>query len=112
MRYGFPLQLLRFLFALYTAPRHFVIGRGVVRTAVPTRSTVAGCSFADIMMCLVMLWVNEQVAAASDAMIAVVADDFQILCVGKRGPACKSFIAADRAATLAFAAAHLPVAAK
>ena len=39
----------------------------------------------------------------------VVAEDLQILAVGPRVTACDTFIEADRAASDAFAAAHLPV---
>ena len=38
---GFPLMLLRFIFSLYAVKRYVVIEKGIVRTSVPVRSTVA-----------------------------------------------------------------------
>ena len=34
-KFGFPLLMLRFLFAVYTAPRHFVIGRESSKPSLP-----------------------------------------------------------------------------
>ena len=85
VHFEFPMTLLRLLFVVYRAPRHFVIGKGMVMKVFPTRSTVAGCAFADLMMANVMLGVHASVMkAAPQAIVAVIADDFQILTVGKR----------------------------
>ena len=57
----FPLLILRFLICLYSLSRDVVIGRGIIRSSRPVRSVVAGCTFADIMMFLVMRIINEKV---------------------------------------------------
>ena len=106
-------MLLRFILSLYAITRYVVIGKGIVRSSVPVRSTVAGCTFADIMMFLVMRIVDDKVRwAAPLAHTAVVADDFQVLVCRRREHAIRIPLAAHNAARRAFEDVGLPVAAK
>ena len=90
-----------------------VIGKGIVRTSQPVRSTVAGCTFADIMMFLVMKVVDKKVReAAPPAHSAVVADDYQILVCRPREQAMRITLAAHNATRSVFAAMRLPVSEK
>ena len=76
MRFGFPLGLLRFLFQMYQSERLIIIGAGIAAVARPKKSIVAGCSFADIMLFLIMVVVEAELhLAVPRALIAVVADD-------------------------------------
>ena len=109
---GFPMMLLRFLLVLYGLTRYVVIGRGIVRESILVRSTVAGCTFADIIMFIVMRIVDDKVRkAAPHAHTAVVADDFQVLVTKPREQAIRITLAAHSAARKAFADAGLPIAA-
>ena len=53
---GFPIVLLRFLLRLYVVRRHVVIGNGIARSSSAMRSSMAGCTFADLVIFLVMAY--------------------------------------------------------
>ena len=110
---SFPLMLLRFLIHLYSSTRHIIIGKGIVRVTQPRRSVVAGCTFADIMMFLVMKIIDAKVRrAAPAAFTAVVADDFQFLVIRSKDLAISTTLAAHAATRKAFLEAGLPISVK
>ncbi len=77
----------------------------------PKRSAVAGCAFADLCMFVVMRSVVDSVlAVVPSALCAVVADDFQIMLIGKVAAVVARFKLAFDAALAAFEAHMLPVA--
>ena len=90
-----------------------VIGKGVVRTCLPIRSVVAGCTFADIMMFLVMTGIDTCVRKAAPlAQAAVVADDYQLLVCKPREQAIRIMLRAHAACTAAFNSVGLHVSVK
>ena len=98
---------------MYALKRYVVIGKGIVRTSVPVRFAVAGCTFADIMLFLVMRIVDAKIKKAAPlAQTAVVADDFQILVRRRREQAIRITLAAHNAARRAFDDVGLPVSAQ
>ena len=82
----FPIDLLLLLIDLYQRPRYVSVGKGVVTVAMVLRSAIAGESFADLMMLLLMIRIDKNVRQDWPLLqlsIAVVADDYQILLSGR-----------------------------
>ena len=109
-RYGFNWVLMRFLLALYSAPRAIVVGRVVTKAVCPTRSILPGDSFADLMMRLVLLPVLDVVAAKWERLyITCVADDVQFLTFGKRDAVCKDILGVNTDSNILMNDAKLPL---
>ena len=90
-----------------------VIGNGNVRSSQPVHSVVAGCTFADVMMFLVMHGIDSRVRAAAPlASMAVAADDYQILFCKPREQAIRITLRAHNACREAFRAVGMPVSSK
>ena len=110
-KYGFPDNLLRTLYWLHSGTRVVVVDSYVVDFVVPAISIVAGCTFADVLMFLIMRTVADEVAAsAPKALTAVVADDFQVLACGPHFEGASLCARAANAAARAFSALALPLA--
>ena len=72
--------LLQFVLRLYAAPRAVVIDGITIITCNPIRSVVAGCTFADCMMMIVMLRVDSLIQQSYGSLCrCVLADDYQVL---------------------------------
>ena len=81
-RHGFPEDLLAMLHHMHNGTRHVVVDGEVVAKVTPSISVIAGCTFADQTIFMVMLEVDGYVKyRCPEATTAVVADDFQILMV-------------------------------
>ena len=112
-RIAFPTAFLAFLVDIYMARRYVVIDNVVAASVCPNRFVLAGCSFADIMMFLLMMTVDLHVAQAAPTVHrGVVADDYQILVTHPLKEAVRCTVEAHAAATSAFMDLKLPVSAK
>ena len=116
--HGFPMDLLRFLISLYSAPRIILVGDAVAARSTPRISIVAGCAFADCGMALAMMGLDRKVQLEMQPVItmmpafcasATVADDYQLLVAAPPALALPIAAHAHKVATKAFAASRLPV---
>ena len=97
-RYGFSLKLLKYLLAVYQAPRMITIRQ--VATApvrVIGKSLMPGDSFADLLMYLTLIKVTDEMAANFPSInLAMLADDTQFLVCGKAGQVGRTAAVASR----------------
>jgi hypothetical protein len=83
-KYGFNLKLLMFLLRVYRMPRCIRVGRAYTDVVSSSKTIVAGCAFADIMMMLALLPAIDNVAVTFPRLhLAVVVDDIQMLATGR-----------------------------
>ena len=84
-RCNFSLVVLRFLLNLYSMPRTVKVGQIATKIVCASRSVVPGCSFADLMMRLMLMPTMDFVVRQwSSLHVGVVVNDVQILAIGGR----------------------------
>ena len=89
--FGFPLRLLRLLLALYAMDRVLVFDGAAAQPFRPQNGVAAGCSFADLMMRLMVLAAMDAVQEAWPSVLgAAVVDDMQLQTMGPRGTATRT----------------------
>ena len=80
---GFPRELLRLLLSFYSMDRVIVLDSVATAPIQPQRGVFAGCSFADLMMRIVVITTLDPVIARwPSARLANVVDDIQVQSIG------------------------------